>query len=280
MIYQDSGRILTELRCVFHGEANDVVICQDTAAPAAPRYTLLVIRDPECARRLLEVFRAAGPGRDQPYLFRFSVNDRLCLAFPYRPERRLDRFAEGQMPSPAAREAVCVSLVMECLASNLPYPLLYLALDPENLHIGADNQVYFTHYFDLAKLDPRKGEASCCGHCVETLLPLLEGGSRKGLKSFQLLWKKLDRNACQSFSELYRDIRLTAVPIKKPSIRQRIRSAWRRNEDRLFRLLLIVSSAAVITALVILITDALFGESFLFKLFENHFSQIGTERLG
>ena len=95
----------------------------------------------------------------------------------------------------------------------------------------------------------------------------------------ELLRKKAKRDAYNAFPELYRDIRITALPEEKTGLRQRLRGAWQRNRDVLFRVLLRVCAVVAVLALVILISQLIFGDFPLLRLFQNTFETIGTEDL-
>jgi len=282
MIYYTGKMVLSSIREVFWGEMNEVLICQDLNSPTHICYTLLVIKDRNCARKMLSVLENSEknmPEDRNPYLFRFSQNELMCFVFDYQSERRLSAFAVGQMTSMQIRESICINLVMECLSSPLPYPLLFLALEQDNIHIGKDNSIFFSPYFDLSELDETKGEASCTKSCVGILLNLLEGSQQKKLKSYELLRKKRLRNAYQSLPELYRDIKITALPEKKLTFRARLAGFWQRNRDLMFRVLLVFCVAIVIVTLLFLISQLIFGDIPFFRLFSHCFDVIGTESL-
>ena len=266
----------------FRGPVNDVLVCRDLRSPVDMRYTLLVIHDRACVKQMLTVLEQSERERGRaPYLLRFSQNELMCFVFEYRPGRRLSAFGPGQMADPRVRETVCVNLVMECLSTPLPYPLLYLVLLQDNVQVQKDNSVYFTPCLDLSQLNPGKGEASCVPCCAELLLGLLEGGGRrrKKLKSYELIRKKTAKNAYSAFPELYRDIKVTALPERKESLKGRLKGCWLRHRDRIFRLLLVLSAVAVVVALIMLISQIIFGDIPLLRLFERAFEQIGTESL-
>ena len=102
--------------------------------------------------------------------------------------------------------------------------------------------------------------------------------SRK-LKSFELIRKKTGKNAYTGFPELYQDIKVTALPQMKPSLKSRFRFFWNNNRDRLFRILLVLCILLVIAALVILASQLIFGDVPLLRLFRHTFDVIGTENL-
>lgn len=273
--------ILSPIREIFRGPVNDVLVCQDLRSSTRACYILLAVKDRETAKRLLLMLEESRreTGTRNPLVRMFTENELLCLLFEYRPERRLDRFAAGQLLTPQSRERVCINLVMECLSSPLPYPLLYLALEKENLHLLQDDGVYFTCCFDLSRLDESIGEAQCTDRCVQILLSLLRKQSRRQLKSFELLRKKSDRSAYTSLPELYRDIRISAMPERKASLKERSKGFWERNKDSLFRLLLVLSIVVAVIALIIFLSQLILGGFPLLRLFQNTFEVIGTENL-
>ena len=91
--------------------------------------------------------------------------------------------------------------------------------------------------------------------------------------------KKISRKSYDRFTELYKDIRITAVPKKKRGIRKRIKAWFVRRQDGLFRLLLCICLFLAILALVSLISQLLFGDIPWLRLLFNGFKTIGTESL-
>ena len=112
---------------------------------------------------------------------------------------------------------------------------------------------------------------------MTTVLALQEENDK--LKSMKLLHMKLEKSAYQSLAELYRDIRLTLVPERKPSLRKRLKALWKRNKDRWFRWLLRISVVIVIMTLLVLLSQLFFDDVPLFRLFEHSMDVVGTERL-
>ena len=205
MVYYHEDRVLEVVATLFSGPVNDVVVCRDTASSAGAKYIMLVIRDHNCVKRLLPIWDSCCT--ELPYLFRFAQNDELIYGSPFRADRRFSSFAKGQMISPRVGETICVNLVLECSACPFPFPLLYLILTQDNVHITKENEVYFSPALDLAELDESMGERECTIRCAKMILELLEGVSRKKgkkLKSFELIRKKIKSNSYSAFAELYR----------------------------------------------------------------------------
>lgn len=102
---------------------------------------------------------------------------------------------------------------------------------------------------------------------------------KKLLQSCELIEKKCRSRSYSSLAELYRDIQLTALPEKKATLKQRLKGVWIRNRDRIFRVLLVVCAIVLIVALIMLISQILFGDIPLLRLFRHCFDTIGTEQL-
>lgn len=285
MVYYAQGMELEVISQVFHGSANDVAVCRDRLSASGTLYTLLAVHDRACARKMLAVMENSQRTGESPCLLRFSQNETMLFLFPYREERKFSAFAAGQMTSPEAGESICINLVMECLSTGLPWPLLYLVLEQDCVQIAKDNTVYFTMILDLKDLEPARTEKNCVSSCARLLLDLLAGPvaggrrRRKKLKSFELIQKKTRKNAYTGFPELYQDIKVTALPTVKPSLKKRARIFWQNNRDRLFRLLLVLCILLVIAAVVILVSQLIFGDVPLLRLFRHAFDVIGTENL-
>jgi hypothetical protein len=263
---------------MFKNEINDVVICQDQSSAARPYYTLIAVKDRETAKTLLSIFERNPRDVDEPaYIKCFSHNEQLCYLFPYHVERNLESFAEGQGINQVIRESICINLVLACLSSPLPFPLLYLILNQKQMHIEKDNSIFFTYCLDLSELDATKDEAGCTVRCVNILLNILQEQSRKPLKSFDLLRKKIDSRSYRQLTELYRDIRISALPEKKSKFFNRFRSFWGRHKDVFFRILLVVSIVSAAFALLMLLSYLIFGDFALFRLFGGSIDKIGTE---
>ena len=277
MVYYARNMELEVISQVFHGSVNDVAVCRDRLSASGTLYTLLAVHDRECARKLLTVMEDSQRTGEASCLLQFSQNETMLFLFPYREERKLSAFAAGQMTSPEAGEAICINLVMECLSTSLPWPLLYLVLEQDCVQIAKDNTVYFTMILDLKDLEPARTERNCVSSCARLLMDLLAGpvaGGRhrsRKLKSFELIRKKTGKNAYTGCPELYQDIKVTALPQMKPSLKSRFRFFWNNNRDRLFRILLVLCILLVIAALVILASQLIFGDVPLLRLFRHSF---------
>jgi hypothetical protein len=279
MIFYAGDMVLEPVREVFDGPQNSVSICRDLHSPVGAHYTLLAVKDRALAKRLIAIFERSErvlPEGVSPYVACFAQNELLCYLFDYREERKIGLFAPGQITSGKAWESVCVNLVLESLSSPIPFPLLALSLEPDNVHLEKDGTVFFTPYYDLSRLSEEDGEALCARRCVELMLSLLETKGR--LKSAELMRKKLAKNAFRSLPELYRDIKVTELPERK-NLKAYAKGVWRRNKDKLFTALLIVCVVAAVFAIIVLISQLLFGNVPILRIFERCFDMIGLRSL-
>jgi hypothetical protein len=279
MIFYAGDMVLEPVRDVFDGPENSVSICRDLQSPIGAHYTLLAIKYRNTAKRLIAVFENSErvlPGGVLPYSVCFTQNALLCYLFDYREERKIGLFAPGQIISAKDWESVCVNLVLECLSSPMPFPLLAMSLEQDNVHLEKDGTVFLTPYYDLSKLSEDNGESVCAHKCAELMLSLIE--TRGYLKSAELMRKKLAKNAFRSLPELYRDIKVTEIPEKK-KLTTRLWKFLQRNKDRFFTVLLVACIIAAIFALVVLISQLLFGNIPILRIFERCFDVIGTRSL-
>ncbi len=277
MTYYIDNMELQVIATCFTCSVNDVVVCRNTRSPIDERYTLIVIKDRRYVKSLLSIFTSAGT--DPPYLFCFAQNETLIYGFPFRPERRFCTFARGQMLTPSLGETISINLVMECISSLFPPELLYLILTQDNVHITKENSIYFTPVLDLSLLDTDKTERDCTVRCAEMITELLGSATKNRLRSVELISRKSRNNSYSSFSELYRDIRLTAIPEHKLGYKARLRGLWLRNRDKLFKFLLVLCVVIVAVAIIMLISQLIFGDIPLLRLFKHCFDIIGTEHL-
>lgn len=285
MIYYPQGKELEVVSELFRGSVNDAVVCRDRLSASGEMYTLLIIHDRECAMNLLGVIENNTRSGENPCIMNFAQNDKLMFMFPYREERKITSFAKGQITDITVSETIGINLVMECLSVALPWPLLQLVIEQGLVNITKDNSVYFTMGINLEKLNPECTEKSCVTECICLIMELLDtpaAGKRKRSKlskSFELIRKKSANGAYTCFPELYQDIRLTAITIKKLSLKRGFKGFWIRNHDRLFKFLLVICASLVIIALLMLITQMIFGDIPWLKLFYNTFDVIGTQNL-
>ncbi len=279
MLYQSQKMKLQCVRIVKKSDTNDIVICQDLNTAARNLYTLLVIKEHQTARKYLEIYEHAHLKAQDSYIDSFSDQGAFCMVFAYQQERPLQDFYMGESYTLSECENVCISVIMACITSNLPYPILYLILKQGQLHLAKDHTVYLGYQIDLGELDGEKTERDCAVQCASILRDLLKPKASQKAFSYRLLEKKISRKSYGQLTELYKDIRITAAPGQKKGIRKRIAGWFLRNQDGLFRILLLACMILAVLVIVSLLSQLIFGDVPWLRLFFNGFKIIGTETL-
>lgn len=278
MLFQSEKMKLETIRVVQHSKINDIYICRDVGTAAGSLYTLLVIRDHATTRTYLEMFEQAGAAAREAYVESFSSGGDFCMVFEYKQERQLDSFYMGEAYSLEECEEICRNLVITCMSSRLPYPLLYLALTQGQLHLAKDNTVYLGYQLDLGALQETRRQKDCVVQCALILCRLLQVKASPKAFTYRLLEKKTSRKSYESFGELYKDISLTSSSEKK-SLLHRIRLWFLEKQDTLFRILLVICGFLAILMILSLATQMIYGDIPWLRLFFNSFKNIGTENL-
>lgn len=279
MIYEARGMQLNTVRIVRKNPVNDVLICKDLNSDTGSLYTLLLIRDHRIVKLLLEVLEQGGEEKNGACVATFSWNGDFCVVFPYKAERPLRAFYAGEYFTLSKCEDICIHLILACMTESVPYPVLYLMLQQEQLHLAKDGTVFMSYQLDLTELDTEITERDCVVQCAKLLLELLNPKASQKAVSYTLLKKKIEKRSYNEFSELYKDIRVAAVSKEKIRIRTRI-SAWiRAYKDMLFRILLCICVFLSIIVLTTFLAQLFFGDAPWLRLFSNSFKVIGTENL-
>lgn len=284
MVFKTKKMLLNVVREVFSGEANDVYICNDINNKVLSYYTLHLIKDHKIARILLSAFHTENilntdDNVSNTLIECFTYEDNVCLVFPYNEERLLNQFYMGKILKLHQCESICINLVINCLSSDIPSSVLYLILKQNQVNLGKDAGIYFSYNLDFKDFDSLKTENDCVTKCAELIVSLLSQLKYKNIKSLELIKKKISKEGYESFTELYKDIKVTAAPEKSSGIFKRIKAFISRNKDKLFKILLVVSITLLICAIVVLISQLFFSNSSIFRLFTNTFRDIGTESL-
>jgi hypothetical protein len=247
-------------------------------------YYVLAITGRQAAKDMVGIFAAAAKRYgDVPYSETFMYGEAMCWLFPYRGERRIDAFAPGQLHDPRKREEICINLLMTCMSSRLPYPLMLAALEHGSVSLEKDGEVYITPVLNPDEIDPKADEKSCAVKCASIVEKLLAGPSkrkkRRDLKSFELISKKLERRAYYSFADVYHDLGVSRLGSKEKLSLSRFIKFITDHKDTIFRIILILSIALTVFALIMLLSYIIFGDFSLGRLFSGAIDRIGTERL-
>lgn len=278
MIYQSEKVAYSPVMTVVKGRGNDVLICRDAHSPRDSFYTLWVLKDHGLVKRLIHIIEESEHGYDVCIDF-FQANNFYCMAFPYVTERRLqDFYMVDQLPLDTCN-CICKNLVTACMLSKLPYPILYLALQQNQLQLLKDYQVELAYSIDLAELDETKTERDCVNILAFLVRDLLAAKPDRRNLGFKLLSKKLPRESYTTLAELYRDLKITQEAGAKKGFFQWLKIQWQSRQGGVFRAVLVICLILIIFAAICFISRAIFGDVPFLRIFFNHFKTIGTESL-
>ncbi|MCR4704948.1 MAG: hypothetical protein K5641_02670 [Lachnospiraceae bacterium] len=277
MIYESTKMQLKPVSTLRQSKINDIVICRDMAAGGANLYTVAVIKDHETARKFLKVCQDYPEWTEE--ITTFSVQGEFVVAFPYKTERNLFSFYMGDTYDLTTCEDICINVILTCIATRIPAPILYLILEQRKLNLSKDHSVYFDYDLDLSDFDAEKTERDCTVQCASILLELLAPKESQKAISYILLQKKIAKRSYRKFTELYKDIRIAAAPKNKQSLIRSVRFFFKRNKDIIFRVLFWICMILLVLVLVSLISQLIFGDIPFLRIFFNSFETIGTESL-
>ena len=187
MIYRSAKLQLKSIRVILRNQVNEVEVCQNLSDSARGLFVVISVKDHEVVRRFLEVYEKSPSGTEQSMVECFANEGRHLIVFPYVKERPLGSFYRPGALSLQECEEICVNLVISVMTSSLPWPLLYLVLCQNQLHLSKDRNVYLGYAIDLTELDGKVQEQDCVNECARILLRLLEPKARQKATSYQLL---------------------------------------------------------------------------------------------
>lgn len=278
MIYQSERITYHPVMTVSRGKVNDILICRDAGSDRDSYYTLLVLKDHETVKKLIRVMEASPNGYESCLDF-FQYENEYCMAFPHVKERKLWDFYMAEQFTLETCMEICENLVLQCMLSKLPFPLLYLAIRQEQLHLLKDNNVELGYTLDLTDLDEAVGEKECVGEVALLVREMLQEKNENRNMGYRLLEMKIPREDYSTLQELYRDLRLTRKASKKRTIVRKFRLWWQDGQSKLFRGFLIFCLILLIFTVACFISKAIWGDVPFLRILFNHFKVIGTESL-
>lgn len=277
MLLNTGKREYRIVREVLTGETNDVYVCRHLGEPAAPYRTIWIVRNRRIAKELMG---SLGGVCEEC----FMQNESAGFVFPYDGERPLDRFYAATVQNGGNAEArIWLEMVVRCMTSGIPSPVLNLMLRQNQVHIGADGAVWLGYFLDLSEYDAQAGEkenAALCAACIANLIGLDTAGmAREKRHMKKLIGKKLDRKKYKEFIQLYGDIRLMLKEDAAGNQKERLKTFVSKRRDFIYRLLSVFCIVLVCIVILMLAGHLLFGEFSLWKLFSGPLETIGTESL-
>lgn len=279
MIYQINNMLLNVTQELFRGEVNDVVVCEDLSASTKTFYTVMIIKNHETTKKILKIYEAHDEESKKTYITKGTYQDKYIMVFPYEEERDLERFFQAEIQDLDSCEALCSEVVIKCITSGIPFPIMYLQFLQKKINKSKAGEIFFSYSLDLKDLSENCGEKECVTLCAGMLFSMLSKITNESTVSYTLLSKKTNRNGYFKFIDLYKDIQAATMTIEKKKLWTRIKAFFLDNRDRIFRVLIIVCLTAAVIALIMLLSQLVFGDIPLYRLFVNTFKKIGTESL-
>ena len=279
MVYQIGNRILQQTQEILRGKVNDVIVCQDMAANGKVYYTVLVVHDRNLAKKLMELFHSKTSQNNHRFVVDFTWKNDYLMVFDYVKERSLKQFFSSEVATLQECEQIAQNLTVECLAGGIPYPILYLQLKQNQINISKDKSVYLGYNIDLSQFSGKITEKECATICAQIIFEYIKEISSQRATTYKLLEKKVWKSGYQRFTDLYKDLKMAALPLEKEGIILRIKKFVKHHQDHLFKLLLIVCILLGILALAMVISQIFFSDVPFLRIFFNPFKVIGTESL-
>lgn len=282
MEYYSGKRYLKRIGEVLSNNTNEVCICEETDTRSKIYYMLWIVKDRMLARTLLKVFHEKN---ETPlYLETFAINENTAFVFPYNGERSLFRFLGGELLTQKEQEKIWRQLVETCMASDIPYAILFQLLRQHRLQIQPDGEITFSYALDLRNFQVERAEEDCADMCAEIILELMEMSKSGNTRLKRVLQSKFEEEERHySFGELFQDIISNAKAFK---FQKNEKQAWKKlsaaikgSKDKILKILVALCLILIVIAVVLMLSQFIYGEIPLLRLFQNSFQTIGTESL-
>ena len=271
---------LKTLYTVKKSPAGEVRICQDIGGKNANQYTVWVIADHEKVKSLLlEYDKAASYIDDSVPIDMYSDQGKFFMVFPYVQERPLEKFYMGNVLTLRQCESICMNLIIACMTSNMPWPVLYLVLSQRQIQLAKDGTISLSYTIDLEDYDPLVDEGKCVLECARVLIEMLEPKAEKKANSYVLLMKKVEKSTYYKFTDLYKDVKAAMEPVRRGGIMIRLKLWFLRNKDEIFHAMFRISIVLALFVLLTFLTNLIFGDVPWLRIFIKSFEHIGLEDL-
>ena len=285
MVYHVGEMILQQTQEIFRGQVNDVIVCQDQGNSSGPFYTVLVVHDRKLAKKLMELFHDRSGQPKNKFVADYTWRDSYLMVFDYTRERPLQQFFASEIQTFAECEQLCMNLTVECIAGGTPFPILYLQLLQDQINISKDKNVYLSYSIDLTEFSEDITERECATLCAQKIFNMLGqvGIAKKGrverVTSYKLLENRSWKSGYHRFTDLYKDLKMACIPTKKDGIIRRLQLFFKHQQDGIFRILLFLCVVLGIIAVIMILSQIIFGDIPFLRIFINSFKTIGTESL-
>ena len=279
MTFESQKSSYTVVSTLLDGEANCCYVARLTDDMGGRSFSIIAVKNHDAIRMLMEAESKIEDLKKSQLVDAFSYGNDYILVFPYRQERPLSSFFVGESMTLSEIEDIGTNLLLACMTASLPFPILYLILEQEQINLSKDGGIFLSFNIDLKYLDLKRTERDCTVKCAQILREMLSTKADEKNISYELLSRKSENNSYNTFTELYRDLRIAAMPVERIGFLLRIKSFFHRNADTLFGILFWVCLILGIIALVVLLSHVVWGDIPIFRLFVNTFKNIGTESL-
>lgn len=281
MIYNAGEKKLNCIRKVLENEVGEVWIAQDTGEDVDGVYdTLIIVKNHETAKTLMKIWEEGlREGRESCGQMP-AGKEAFCITYPYKKERPLHKFYESQPRSGKECEQICINLLVECVSSGEVWPVLYLILSQKQVHIEKDLSIFFSYQLDLTALNEKIKEKDCVVKCARMILDMMQKTPEmEKTIGMNLIRKKLLKDGYSHFTELIRDIHMDAGAWKKVGLKERIKDFFQTKKETIVRILLILSIVLGVIAVLMILSQMIFGDVPFLRIFAGTFETIGQESL-
>lgn len=279
MTFESQKSSYTVVSTLLDGEANCCYVARLTDDMGGRSFSIIAVKDHDAIRMLMEAESKIEDLKNSQLVDAFSYGNDYILVFPYRQERPLSSFFVGESMTLSEIEDIGTNLLLACMTASLPFPILYLILEQEQINLSKDGGIFLSFNIDLKYLDLKRTERDCTVKCAQILREMLSTKADEKNISYELLSRKSENNSYNTFTELYRDLRIAAMPVEKRGLLVRIKSFFHRNADLLFGILFWVCLILGIVALILLLSHVVWGNVPIIRWFINTFKIIGTESM-
>ncbi len=280
MVYKTQNMRLNEVQLISEDDSGRVMVCEDINSSEHTCYSVYETHDHDVVARLHRIYRTSVNISADTSIHYFSDAGQLLIFYPYVAARPINRFYMGRHMAMDLCEDVVKSYIIACMTSELPWPVLYLAVKQGQINIARDGSVYMSYSIDLSEVDEQVTERDCVKLCAAELISLLDQKeARIKWDLRELLKMKQERGAFNTFAELYRDVDLVSGNHAKHGLLRQLSVWFEDNRDRLFRIFLTICVILLIFTLITFLTNAIFGDVPWLRLFIRSFERIGEESL-
>ena len=280
LVYRTQKLRLSEVQLVKETDNGRVMVCEDLNSAERVRYSVYETHDHDIIARLHRVYSASRNISSDTEINYFSDAGQFLVFYPYVEQRPISSFYMGKHMDINLCETICKNYIITCMTSELPWPVLYLAISQGQVNMARDGSVFLSYVMDLSDVDENITERDCVKLCADDMISMLMQKEEKLKWDLRdLLLMKQERLAFSSFVELYRDVDLVSGRHAKRGLLRRLMVWFEDNKDRMFRIFLTICVILLIFTLITFLTNAIFGDVPWLRFFIRSFEKIGEESL-